>query len=231
MFDLWLCFIVFLVIGVGCYSIPTKVYYQWTEQVVNKYLDFKYRHYEHVASPQLKDYFIHQIFVQSRDQPSKTIPIEPNCDLRKDSFILSCREMSEKFPDLFTNASNRDLYIYVHFMYHEEMYVFPFKYTPDKTVTFPLYQALDLDTSIKQEFDQIKTERYSSEIDGIAQVVGQFAGPKGTFYSDIGYIVTPSMICGLFGDYLLENEHDSLTLTTMLGGRYVFRSDQRICTT
>lgn len=226
MIQLFLSVGMFLLLGIYFLCRYTNIKYQciiWINYVVDIYLNHKYKNYHYQSVD--KDYKIIKIIILSIGCPHKTKTMDFSHDLRRNTFRLDCEQLRQEIDDY---EFNYQTIIYIHFIYGPDEYIIPYKYVPNGIIELPCYHFDDLNTCMRMEYIQIETNSYDSDKHDIMSNIIKYAGPKGNFYCDTPYSFEPKFICDNNGGMLLENDHDFLKLTTMMGETLTFNANQTI---
>jgi len=210
-------------------------------QMTNLYLDYKYRNYDHNrdANGEIhKPYTLTKLKLISIKNPSNIfeLPIENQSflkgtsDLRSGKLTIDCNKIFDSFKNNYEFDDQTLLYIY--FVYNQNEYILPYKFTQNAQIEFPIYVVEDIDSCFMIEYETASTKNRSSddESDSLLTLINKFAGPKGNFYSDTQHIIKPEyLICDRTLRSLLSfDDDDYLKLSSSMGNDYQFARGEKI---
>ena len=180
--------------------------------MIDLYLHYKYRNYCYAKNK--KDYVI--TCVKYVSPTSCITDISDHIDISH----CSCKFECDHLKNIVTSGECDGIFE-VHFRYGDDEFIYPFKYSPNTTFNFPLYDIDDLETCMKSEYDIESPSLCQDNQD----IIIKYAGPKGNFYSDIGRSFEPSMMLNINGKQIIK---DYLTLTTITGDVLTFKQNEKI---
>ena len=169
------------------------------------YLWFKYLGYQH--QNKLQTYRVTGQHCLNDDHHQRWCYYPIVCDLHKQNY--------ESVP-----SPNQ---IYLHYQAGTDEYLLPIQ--SGESVKFP-YTVEEMESCYKIDYKQIIIDSgtYVPE-DLIYQQVMQYAGPRGDFYTNTPYQITPAMILDEHGRRLI---HQCLQLMTLVDTQFTFSVNQRI---
>lgn len=180
--------------------------------MVDIYLRYKYRNYQYVKLK--KDYVITRVkYISPTSHITDISDHFSHCD-------ISCEFDCDSLKDM-VSGGERDGIFEVHFRYGDDEFIYPFKYSPNTVINFPLYDIDDLETCMKSEYDIDYPDLSQDNRD----IILKYSGPKGNFYCDIDRSFEPSMMLDTNGKCIIE---DHITLTTITGNVLTFKQNEKI---
>lgn len=198
---------------IKCWSLRSLNY------LCDRYLDMKYHGYQ--SQDVLKKYELIKIVVITNNQ-SYQLSTYDSLDMRQHKIQLNCDQLNCESTD--------STMILIHYQYGSDQYIIPINYLSHRIINLPIYDPLDLDSCYCHDYEkiEIKSIHASSIKSDVTMLVKKYAGPKGNFYCDTKYQLTPMMIYDDCGCPLLTQENDLLQLTTILGQPLTFERNQPI---
>lgn len=233
-----MCIKALTVIGLTIYVYPEpskRILYQCVNYVIDQYLNFKYRNYR-PKSIQQSNYTFTKIQVIQLTNPINVIELPINhrlisngcCDLNKDEITINMNQIGQLMLNINSKLILSDFsLIEIQFSYENMIYKLPIKYCKNKKIQLPLYAASDLATCLKMEYETIETKNIGEinliEDINLYNLISQYAGPKGNFYSDTPYVIQPEyIIFDTDRQSLLLEDDDYLILNNDLGQELKF---------
>ena len=192
---------------------------QTIDCLVNIYLNYKYHNYQ---TPVVVQHPCHltQIDIHNPNSTYVTTTEVKHLD--------PTQITSQNVVDLFQNCIvNEHSVVYFHFVYDQTPYILPCHYHPFQVIHLPPYEKTDLIMSYKLEYDSMFISKI--ECDEVhQQIITQYAGPKGDFYSGTPYQFEPQLMLDSRGQMMLSKKDDCLQLQTQLGHQIVIPANQVI---
>lgn len=185
---------------------------------IDWYIDFKYRNYDQSKNLNFDQipYVLTKIQLQNMHSSEIFDLSTSNINLRSDQILLN----DNYIQNLSKIQLDQNLVVKIHFEYNHQEYIFPIQYSigSNMNITLPLYLPDDIDSCCKVEYEKIVGDGHPID-ESLTETIMKHAGPKGNFYCDTPYKMTPKLII---------DDIDRLQLTTVLGQDYEFNASTPI---
>lgn len=196
--------------------------------IVDLYLTQKYKH---ESIPHINEcvYGTDQITIKHLSN-GQSVTMEFKHDLNRDNPIIDCDYLMSANHQMVFDEST---IIYLHYHYDNEHFIFPCKYKPALIINLPLYQRVDIESCVRMKYTDVCTSVLNDTtlmLNGttLTDIINEYAGPKGTFYTDIGFEFTPNFIILDDGKKLMSNDQDVLHFVDIIGNDMKFDANEKI---